>query len=134
VVLSGAGVALTLKETGQVLALNSTSPPVHFEGDQPVDCELVSGATQDFNVMVQNHAASAKLQRLEGLFQTTLASDAFVGICANATAVRVQNSTLGKTARLELAPHCFAWQKFTAGSAVAIECADALYLEIALCP
>ena len=133
-VLSGAGVKLTIQETLQHWELGATSPPVRFDGAHAVACELVHGATQDFNVMVQKNAASATLQRLTGSFQTTLASDTVVGICSHGFDAVVRSATLGKSAQLELLPHHFAWQKLTAGSDIAIECKDVLYLEIALCP
>ena len=54
-VLSGAGVALDID--GERHTLTAESSPLAFDGAAPTDCQLLNGATQDFNLMVRGAGA-----------------------------------------------------------------------------
>ncbi len=54
-VLRGEGVALDID--GECHTLTPSSAPLSFDGATPTDCQLVNGATQDFNLMVRGGGA-----------------------------------------------------------------------------
>ena len=54
-VLSGAGVALDI--AGECHTLTADSAPLAFDGTASTDCQLLDGATQDFNLMVRGGGA-----------------------------------------------------------------------------
>ena len=56
-VLSGAGVALDI--AGERHTLTADSAPLAFDGAATTDCQLLNGATQDFNLMVRGGGARA---------------------------------------------------------------------------
>ena len=59
-VLSGAGVALDV--AGERHTLTAESEPLAFDGAAPTDCQLLKGATQDFNLMVRGPGARAAVR------------------------------------------------------------------------
>lgn len=60
-VVQGAGVLLQFGERG--VKLNTESEPFEFDGAQAPGCELVAGATLDLNLMAQQGAGRARMQR-----------------------------------------------------------------------
>ena len=59
-VLRGAGVALDI--AGEQHTLTSASTPLAFDGAAPTDCQLLNGATQDFNLMLRTPRARAAVR------------------------------------------------------------------------
>ena len=59
-VLNGAGVALDID--GERHILTTESAPLAFDGAAPTDCQLLNGATQDFNLMVRGTGARAAVR------------------------------------------------------------------------
>ncbi|MEQ1929562.1 MAG: HutD family protein [Parvularculaceae bacterium] len=59
-----AGDGLRLRHAGGVLEANRGNP-VSFDGDTPIDCELVSGPVRDFNLIYDPKRAAMSVERLE---------------------------------------------------------------------
>ena len=59
-VLNGEGVALDID--GERYTLTANSAPLAFDGAAPTDCQLLNGATQDFNLMVRGSGARAAVR------------------------------------------------------------------------
>ena len=68
-VLDGDDVCLTVN--GYIHMLSKSDPPLAFDGDLTTSCELLGGATQDFNLMVQG-GATACMRRVIDNFETTV--------------------------------------------------------------
>ena len=131
-VLSGAGVRLRLGALAphEVQVLTPASSPFCFDGALPVDCTLIDGATQDFNLMVRADQARAQMQRVAGKLQTG---------CAVPRTVAVWTGDAGAALWLgqdctQVGAHTLAWQALPAGAALEIVAVDALFMEIQPCP
>ena len=131
-VLSGAGVRLRLGAAAPfgVQALTTASAPFCFDGALPVDCTLMDGATQDFNLMVRTDQARAQMQRV---------ADSLKNEGAGPRTVAVWTGEAG--AALWLGQECtpvrantLAWQALPAGAALEVIALDALFMEIQPCP
>jgi len=125
-VLSGAGVRLTL--ANQSVELNCNSAPFHFDGALPVDCDLLGGPTQDFNLMVREPAGLAEMRRVSGLFKRTLEASKLVAIFAMDKGAEVFFGEQIDT----LPGGCLAWQLAPPGVVVSVNAANALWLEVPL--
>ena len=131
-VLSGAGVRLTLTDPAQrqsAHALTSHSAPFCFDGATPVDCDLLDGATQDFNLMVRQGQANAHIQRVNGELSHTTTAPCAVALYANTAPAHFQVGDLPMT----VAHHTLYWQPVPAGTALHVRASDALLLEITPC-
>jgi len=131
-VLSGAGVRLRIGAAApyEEHALTPASAPFCFEGALPVDCKLIDGITQDFNLMVRADQARAQMQRVSGSLQTV-----GKGPCT----VAVWSGDVG--AELWLGQECthvsaqtLAWQDLPAKAVLKVMASNALLMEIDLCP
>ncbi len=122
-VLGGAGVRLTLGEHTHELTRDSA--PLCFDGASPVDCQLLNGATQDFNLMLRADKA-AQMKRISGTISVVLDVPKTVAIFATGEGTQV----LCGPDSFELPACCLAWQALPAGSAVQIESVEALWMEI----
>lgn len=130
-VLSGAGVRLTVD--GRTDTLTSDSAPFAFDGSAAVDCRLVDGPTQDFNLMTRNGTASpgsstlaATMRRIDGVLALHAHAGRTVALYSGASQARVDIDG----ARLDLAPHCLAWQTLQARSEFRLNGHGALWMEI----
>ena len=131
-VLAGTGVRLTLTDPAQrqsAHALTQQSAPFCFDGATPVDCDLLDGATQDFNLMVRQAQARAHMQRVNGELAHTTTAACTVAIYANAAAVQLRVGEVPIT----VAHHTLYWQTVPAGTALHVLASDALLLEITPC-
>lgn len=57
--LNGAGVQLTADDGSFAHTLSSPLAPFHFSGDTSLDCALLEGSTQDFNIMARRGKSHA---------------------------------------------------------------------------
>lgn len=64
--LDGRGVQLRSSELGLDHRLDQRYRPLHFSGDHACDCELLGGASRDFNVMTRRAAVTADVQVFTG--------------------------------------------------------------------
>lgn len=123
-VLQGAGVRLNVG--GQVHDLTGRSAPLCFDGALPVDCQLLEGVTQDFNLMLRAGQGAAHMRRVAG-------EASFVLSAASTVAVYTTNS--GATVKFEqdavrMPPHSLAWRSLPVGARLGLSAADALWMEI----
>jgi environmental stress-induced protein Ves len=105
-VLSGQGVRLRLP--GETHELDAASDPFQFDGAVPVDCELLGGATRDFNLMVRGG---------RGRMGRSRNGDSFTGSAGALVAVY----SIG----------ALRWRILDRDERIALDIADALWMEIA---
>jgi uncharacterized protein len=122
-VLSGDGVFLNID--GHLHTLKNNDPPLAFNGAAQTMCQLIGGATQDFNLMVQG-GATARMQRVKGDAQLNLNTPKIIAIYASNAGATLQ---LG-TENLELMPHTFAWRAVETRTLLHVQTTDALLMEI----
>lgn len=122
-VLEGDGVCLTVD--GYLHRLTQGDQPLKFDGAALTSCELLGGATQDLNLMVQG-GPSAHMQRVDSSFKMTLNTPKIVAVYAHKERAKVQ---IGSDFH-ELLPHTFGWAHVDAGTAVHLQASDALLMEI----
>ena len=139
-VLGGAGVTLT--HNGTCHPLNVESTPFCFDGGGLTHCELVDGATQDFNLMVRvagdfRNAGEARqvgavgsMARVSGSasvnFNTLSNTIKIVAVYAISSWVNVRFN--GEKAGFE--PHSLFWRSAAAHDVIQVEGNDALLIEI----
>lgn len=126
-VLAGAGVRLTAG--GQAHVLTCASAPLCFDGAVPVDCQLLEGATQDFNLMVRSDKASAQMRRISGQFSLTLDAPKTIAIYPMDTWTRV----LFNDESLVVPARSLAWRALPAGARLQVSAGQALWMEIDVC-
>jgi environmental stress-induced protein Ves len=78
-VLEGAGVELRIG--GGAQRLGPDTQALQFDGSAPVDCRLVDGPTQDFNLMAA--PGTAKLRRVEGDWDFRIDGPAILAVYAH---------------------------------------------------
>lgn len=121
-VLSGAGVRLA---TGAgVHTLDTHRPPFAFEGDAQVDCTLVDGATQDFNLMARR--GRSRLQRVRGRHAQACSAMSLIAVYVQGMPARAtfDHETVN------LAPGALAWRLVASPGEVVVEAPDALWMEV----
>jgi environmental stress-induced protein Ves len=126
-VLGGAGVQLHLPEETHVLTVDSA--PLCFDGAVPVDCQLLDGATQDFNLMLHRDRASGQMQRLSGVTRFVIDVSKTIAIYAMDAAAGV----LFEHETFTVPPHTLAWRTLPAGAALQVSADNALWMEITPC-
>ena len=138
-VLSGAGVRLHMRDTDQHHSLDRSSAPLQFDGALALDCRLLDGPTQDFNLMVRSARHPwTRMQRVQG--QTTWQGNApsLLAVWANAAPALLE---WPGQAALVIAPGTLAWATTASTStraaqephhSLSVRSADALFMEIAL--
>jgi uncharacterized protein len=120
-VLSGAGVRLRVG--AQVHELTVQSDPLEFDGAAQTECELLAGATRDFNLM--SRQGKAVMRRVSGSIE-----------CGGRARLLVAAYSLGSGAavdcadgKLQLAPDTFAWRVLEADRPLRVS-GEALWMEI----
>ncbi len=123
-VLHGAGVRLQVDQTEHTLT--GSSAPFCFDGASATQCELLSGATQDFNLMTRQHQASAQMKRISGDLRLRTHSAGVVAVYSmeGETIVRCQLESVTVPA------HCLVWQTLPAGVELELSASNALWMEI----
>ena len=122
-VLKGDGVCLTID--GRTHRLGSSDQPLLFDGAAQTDCELLGGATQDFNLMVK-HGTTARMQRIFSRFETSFTAPKIIAACAYKYRATVQIGTEFH----EILPQSFGWAHVQAHVAVHVQSRDVLWMEI----
>ncbi len=126
-VLQGEGVQLNMDGMG--ITLTGSSPPFQFDGAVSVGCQLLGGATQDFNLMVRRGRGQGRMERVNGPFTSRgLVLGSFVAVYASLEPAQLQ---LGDEAPLDLPPHCLAWRVLGARGVVQVRASQALWMEVA---
>ena len=126
-VLQGQGVRLTVATTRHELTRGSA--PICFDGTDPVDCELIAGATHDLNLMLRHGRARGRMSAVEGQRALVLAAASTIAVYAND-----EPATLRHAGATRLIPaHTLAWQVLPAGAALEVESPCAFLMEIEAC-
>ena len=131
-VLDGAGVQLALGQ-GEVVhtqRLTSHSEAFCFDGAVPVDCTLIDGSTQDFNLMVRSALASATMRRVRAALQTETKDRTVYALWAGASGANLRDADTV----MKVPPHTLAWTAARPARRLHMDSLDALYLEIVPCP
>jgi hypothetical protein len=125
-VLDGAGVQLDM--SGKSYPLTPADPPFFFDGETPVNCQLINGKTVDFNLMLRRSCASAQMQRVAGNFEIILNAPKVIAVYAHHTSgnVRFDQKTM------VLPAFSLAWQKIETPTRIELTADDALWMEIDL--
>jgi len=131
-VLSGAGVRLRLGVAApyEVHALTPASAPFCFDGALPLDCTLIDGASQDFNLMLRADQARAHMQRVVGSLQSEAQGVRTVAVWSGDAGAALW---LGQECT-QVRAHTLAWQALPGGAALKVLAANALLMEIQPCP
>ena len=127
-VLEGEGVRLDVD--GQAHSLKASSAPLCFEGEQAVQCALLDGPTQDFNLMLRRGVATGLMRRLTGDSVVTLDTPKTIAIYAINTRASVVFSS---DARMNIPTRCLAWAALPAGTVLQLAAPHALLMEITPC-
>ena len=120
-VLDGDGVILRLGE--HEVPLTTESEAFRFDGGLEVTCDLVGGATRDFNLMAL--PGRARMQRVRGQADFLVKADSLLAVYTDEAPARVHCD--GEV--LELAPRHLAWRLAPSGTRVELHGRDALWLE-----
>lgn len=120
-VLEGDGVVLRSPD-GEV-HLTQDSDPFRFDGDLPIDCELVRGPTLDFNLMAL--PGRARLQRVRGTVEVHGRAGALLAVHAHADSARLQSAA----GTLILAADHMAWTVAQEDFRATLHAEDALWME-----
>jgi len=123
-VLAGAGVDLKLGAA--VHRITGDSAPFEFDGDVPVACELIDGATQDLNLMVRGERVSARMVRLTGPQCFAVETPRTIALYAAGGPARVRD----EPGSLDVQAKCLAWREAPAGTTVEVTAPGALWMEI----
>lgn len=121
-VLAGAGVRLRTDRV--VHDLTERSAPFAFDGGVATECQLIAGATQDFNLMLRG--ATGRMVRVRGTHSAQCSVRQLVAIYSG------QRATLAAFGdeQLEIGPQTLAWRILEADGALRGESQDALWMEI----
>ena len=129
-VLSGAGVRLHMPDAGQTHSLDAFSSPLEFNGALAVDCTLIDGPTQDFNLMARSaRHPQTRMQRVKGQAHWQGTGATLLAVWANTAPATLQ---LGDHPSLGIAAGTLAWAALDAAQALAVHSDDALLMEISL--
>ncbi len=125
-VLGGAGVRLTVD--GRTDTLTRDSVPFAFDGGAAVDCRLVAGPTQDFNLMTRSGSgtSAATMRRIDGVLARHVHAGRTVALYSGESEARADIDGM----RLDLPPHCLAWRVLQARSEFRLNGHGALWMEI----
>ena len=122
-VLDGDGACLTVD--GHMHMLSKSDAPLRFDGAAQTHCELLGGATRDFNLMITG-AISAQMIRVLRRFETTVKTPKVIAAYAHKSRATVQIGTEIYT----LPPHSFGWASVIENTAVKVRAGNALFMEI----
>jgi environmental stress-induced protein Ves len=121
-VLGGQGVKLRID--GTIHEVRASSAPFEFDGAAQTDCELLDGATRDFNLMLRQ--GGARMERV---------SDACSKACRTSTLIALYASVHPASAAwdgecLTVPPNTLAWRILDCDGLVQLAGDDALWMEI----
>jgi environmental stress-induced protein Ves len=130
-VLDGAGVELALGQVGtmQTQRLTQQSEAFGFDGALPVDCSLLDGSTQDFNLMVRSAHAQAQMQRVRGTLAVSAQNGSVCALWAGASGAVLCDAN----GVWPVPAQTLAWTSAAPARGLHIVSADALFMEIVPC-
>jgi environmental stress-induced protein Ves len=123
-VLQGAGVRLQVDESEHTLT--SASAPFCFDGASATHCQLLAGATQDFNLMVRKQQATAQMRRVNADLRFLTSRSSVIAVYSIDGETRVRNEQESVSV-----PACsLVWQRLPAGVELELSASNALWMEI----
>jgi len=129
-VLAGAGVRLHMPDAGQTHSLDASSSPLAFDGALAVDCTLIDGPTQDFNLMARSaRHPQTRMQRVNGKAYWQGARPTLLAVWAHTAPATLH---LQEHVAVSLKPRTLAWAALDAAQALAVRSDDALLMEVGL--
>ena len=129
-VLAGAGVRLHMPDISLTHSLDVSSSPLAFDGALAVDCTLIDGPTQDFNLMARTaHHTRTGMQRVKGHADWKGTRPTLLAVWAHTAPATLQ---LGDHPSLGIAAGTLAWTALDAAQAIAVHSDDALLMEVCL--
>jgi environmental stress-induced protein Ves len=129
-VLAGAGVRLHMPDISLTHSLDVSSSPLVFDGARAVDCTLIDGPTQDFNLMARSaRHPQTRMQRVKGHADWQGTTPTLLAVWANTAPATLQ---LGDHPSLGIAAGTLAWAALDAAQALAVHSDDALLMEVSL--
>lgn len=127
-VLAGRGVELRVGQQSQ--RLRKLDAPFFFDGAASTDCQLIDGATQDFNLMVQKDRASAHMVRVSGTLETVIDKTTNTSKMIAIYAINTWATMLFNGETLHLPAASLAWRAVEQPARVCITSNNALWMEI----
>jgi len=121
-VLSGQGVMLRIGD--QMHELGTSSRPLQFDGAVQTDCELLGGATRDFNLMLRQ--GTARMTRVGGNCSMSCKASSLIAVYAGGYAA---TASWGSEC-LAIPPNTLAWRILDSDGLVQLAGDDALWMEI----
>lgn len=132
-VLRGAGVVLNVRTPSDGGEVGSNAhrvtvkdPPLCFDGGAATNCQLIDGSTQDFNLMVRNACLPARMRRVHGDFQVTVAATKTIAVYAIDSGANVQFNS----EEIYLPPATLVWRTLSKSAIVRIRAPHALWMEV----
>jgi hypothetical protein len=120
-VLSGDGVSLRVD--GDSHAFDRESTPLKFDGGAAVDCTLLGGATEDFNLMLRGCEGS--LRRVQGRHEAACRKGSVVGVYSHDHEV----AFMAVEVRVVIPPRTLAWTVMPMDERVDFTTQGALWFE-----
>lgn len=127
-VLAGKGVQLIVDQ--QTHDLTRLDAPFFFDGAARTDCQLIDGATQDFNLMVQRGRASARMLRVSGSLDLAVTDTENISKMIAIYTVNTCATVLFNGEELQLPAVSLVWRVVDYPARVSITSTNALWMEI----
>ena len=121
-IVSGGGVKLRVDAHGH--ALRSDSPPFRFDGSAKVECDLLTGPAQAFNLMLSGN--DGQLERVQGRCERRCGKGALVGVYSHEHEVVF----MAVEVRIVIPPRTLAWHIVPADERIDFSTAGALWFEV----
>jgi len=121
-VLSGEGVKLRVDGHGH--SLRTESPPFSFDGGAKVECDLLDGFTQDFNLMLQGRVG--RIERVAGRCERACRKGSIAGVYSHDHDV----SFLAAEVRIAIPPRTLAWKIVQGDERIDFATKGALWFEV----
>ncbi|HEY8049917.1 MAG TPA: HutD family protein [Ramlibacter sp.] len=121
-VLSGGGVKLRVDGHGH--SLHTDSEPFRFDGGAKVECDLLAGPTQDFNLMLLGR--EGRVERVKGRHERTGRKGALVGVYSHEHAI----TFMAVEVRITIPPRTLAWNIMPAEERIDFTTPGALWFEV----
>ena len=132
-VLQGAGVVLNVRTPSDSSAASATEhrltvqeQPLCFDGGAPTDCQLISGPTQDFNLMVRDSGLPARMLRVHGNFHTAVNAMKTIAIYT----IDSRASVRFNAEDLYVPPATLVWRRLNKSATVEVCAPHALWMEV----
>ena len=125
-VLQGDGVCLTID--GRAHTLGKRDAPFAFDGAAATTCELLGGATQDFNLMLQGGKSGlmGRMLRVDQHFEMTTNTPKIIAVYAHKSRASVQIDSQMH----ELMPRTLGWALVDAHTRMGVLGSDVLLMDI----